>query len=252
MQVLKPATIAQRIGDQINTAMIAMTTFFEPNEFRILRWSDELNQLMKANAMEAHRWHAILHHMTGNVGGMELSMQNASRLGLQPSDFSGNLLIGYANLTMASKALPHYRSGIDVKYGNISGGLSIGLAVGLFQRANELLEQLGLAVLRVPKEVNMDKVKLAAQLLRSQGVTDEVCATVVDAAGEVLRERKLFWLDQSPEYFVNDVSGTVGLQYRVSVDHSEAALMTMQTAEKLIERNLDTLPFYVTFLGAPS
>lgn len=252
MQVLKPATIAQRIGNQINTAMIAMTTFFEPNEFRILRWSDELNQLMKANAMEGYRWQAILHHMTGNVGGMELSMQNASRLGLQPSDFSGNLLIGYANLTMATKALPHYQSGIDVKYGNISGGLSTGLAVGLFQRANELLEQLGLAALSAPKEVNMDKVKLATQVLRSQGVTDELCATVVDAAGEVLRERKLFWLDQSPEYFVNDMSCTVGLQYRVSVDHSEAALMTMQTAEKLIERNLDTLPFYVTFLGASS
>ena len=193
MQVLKPATIAQRIGNQINTAMIAMTTFFEPNEFRILRWSDELNQLMKANAMEAYRWQAILHHMTGNVGGMELSMQNASRLGLQPSDFSGNLLIGYANLTMATKALPHYQSGIDVKYGNISGGLSTGLAVGLFQRANELLEQLGLAALSAPKDVNIDKFKLAAQVLRSQGVTDELCATVVDAAGEVLRERKLFW-----------------------------------------------------------
>lgn len=250
MQILKPATISQRVGEQINASMLRMTHFYQPTDFAVLRWMDELKQLMRANAMEAYRWQAMVHHMTGDSLEMERSLENASRLGLSVSSVADDFLTGYVNLTMATKALPYYRSGIDIKNGNVVGSINIGVAVGFFQRALELLEQVMLAKLELPEEFNVNMVKCAADVLKAQNVNDDLCAQVVDAAGEVMRARKLFWLDQSPVYTINEVSRTVGLQYRVAVDHAEAASMTMETAEKLIERDLDTLPFYVTFLGS--
>ena len=250
MRVVKPATIAKRVGDQINESMLDMTGFFEPHAFRILRWRDELQKLMKADAKEAHRWDAMLHHMTGNATEMERSINNAIALGLPASLAATDFLTGFANLTMAGKALPHYQKSVDIKYGNLLDSVYVGVAVGLFQRADVLFEQALLAKLEMPKEFDVDVVKTAAHLLRSQGVTDELCAQVVDAAGEVLRGRGLFWLDQSPKLMVNDLTKTVGIQYRVAADYADAALMTIETAEKLIDRDLDTLPFYVTFIGA--
>lgn len=250
MRILKPATIARRVGDQINATMAKMTRFFDPSEFQMLRWTDELRKLTKADAKEAYRWQAMLHHMTGNSVEMENSLLNASKLGLHSSEIATDYLTAYANLTMASKALPHYHTGVDIRNGNILDNINVGVAVGLFQRANELLEQATAAKLELPKEFNMDLVKSAAHVLRAKNVTDNVCAQVVDAAGEVLRGRGLFWLGQSPVLILNEVNHTVGLEYRVAVDYAEAALMTMETAEKLIDRDLDTQPFYVTFLGA--
>jgi len=249
MANIQPATIAKRIDDQINARLLSMSSFIEANDFQMLRWEDEIRQLQQADAASAFICRALLAHMRGDIVAMEQHMLAAERL-KHPAISSGLArLCAYSNLGFATKALDYFRGCVDIKYGNLCESAVTGCCIGAFQQLGTIMDQARAANLELPYGSQMAIMGQAAMVLQRLGVTDDQCAKVVDAAGEVLRNRKLFWKDLYPQITVNEQEGTVAMRMRVDTTAQEASVMTIETADKLIAQDLDTMPFYVHFLG---
>jgi hypothetical protein len=250
MANLQPATIAKRIDEQINARMLKMVRFIDANDFQMLRWEDEIQQLQQVDASNAFVLLALIAHMRGEIDALEQHMQSADRL-KHPFIISGMArLCAYSNLGFATKALDYFRNCVDIKNSNIIESALTGCSIGAFQRMGTIMDQAKAANLEFPYGPQMAIVGEAAMVLQRNGVTDDQCAKVVDAAGEVLRNRKLFWQELYPQITVNEEDGTVAMRMRVDATAKEASEMTIETADKLIAQDLDTLPFYVHFLGA--
>lgn len=250
MANIQPATIAKRIDNQINARMLEMARFIESNDFQMLRWEDEIRQLLQADASSAFVLRALIAHMRGDAEAMEQHMLAAEKL-KHPTISSGQArLCAYSNLGFATKALDYFRECVDIKYGNLNGSAVTGCSIGAFQQVGMIMIQAKSANLELPYASQMTVMGAAAVVLQRLGITDDQCAKVVDAAGEVLRDRKLFWQDLYPQISVNEEDGTVAMRMRVDTSAQEASAMTMETADKLIAQDLDALPFYVHFLGS--
>lgn len=250
MANIQLATIAKRIDEQMNARMLNMSKFIDENDFQMLRWEDEIKQLQKADAACAFSCRALLAHMRGDIDAMEQHMSTAERL-KYPQESSGMArLCAYSNLGFATKALDYFRVYVDIKYGNLCESVVTGCCIGAFQQVGTVMNQARAAKLELPHANQMATMGQAALVLQRMGVTDDQCAKVVDAAGEVLRSRKLFWVDLYPMITVNEDSGTVAMRMNVATTAAVATAMTLETADKLISANLDQLPFYVHFIGS--
>ena len=64
-----------------------------------------------------------------------------------------------------------------------------------------------------------------------------------------MRSRRLLWVNRSPDFYVSPHGDFVKIDYRVDVSAKEAALMSFEMMDMLIERDLAGLPFSVDFLG---
>lgn len=249
MSFFKPATIAERLDQQINARLLVMTNFISDDDFQLLRLEDETRKLIGVNPAGAWRNLAIISHMRGDIDAFEQHMRNAENLSNDSVNDGLTRLCAYSNLAFATKALAFYRQCVDIKYQNLGLAAIYGASFGAFQHIHHLMTQAQAAEIELPFPEQMANLDQAAKFLKEHGISDDLCARVVDAAGEVLRSRKLFWCDEYPQISVNDEDGTVSMRMRVDTSPQEASSMTMETAGKLISQDLDTLPFYVSFIG---
>lgn len=249
MPAIQPATIADRIFTQINQAMAIMTRFYAPTDFVILRWQDELAKLAQADAVEAAIGLAMVAHMMGDLEAVDRYMDQAQDLGGATPRLGLSRLLAYANLGFASKAQTLFCEYIDIKYHNIGELGHVGSGIGAFQQVAKLMKQAELAKLQLNNGAMLAGLSQAAATLAIWPVSDAQCAQVIDAAGEVMREHRLFWKDTAPQIFTNPEDAVVSMTLRVDTTPEQASLMSMETIDKLILRDLDRLPFLISFMG---
>lgn len=252
MSNIQPATIGQFISKKLNERLLGMTSFIEQTDFGLLRLEDDAKKLAKSDAPEAWRNLALIALMRGNVDAFEQRMANAEKLSNDPVANGLARLCGYTNLSFASKALDLYKKVVDIKHGSLGAAAVSGISIGAFQQIARVMTQARAAQIVLPHAEQMALAEKAAAFLQPRGVSDEMCARVVDAAGEVLRGHRLFWSDLHPKISMNDADGSVSMCLKVDSTYQHASAMTMETAERLIAEDLDTLPFYVSFLGTRS
>lgn len=249
MPATHPATIATNIGQQLHAQMSQMGHFYDADSFILLRIDAENKKLMSVDPAGFYRNLAVIAHMRGNLEALEAHLLKAQKINKFDVDNETTRVCLYANLGFASKALEFFNNSVDIKHGNLSQFASNASGIGAFQRSIEIMQQASLAKLELPNLELMTALNEAGVILRDQGVADALCAKIIDVAGEVLRSRKLFWLNPHPAICVNKASRTVAMCMAVDVSPDEAANMTMETATKLIALNLDSAAFYVSFRG---
>lgn len=249
MPAIQPATIAARLQTQINDGMSSMKRFRDDSDFQLLRWQEEIGKLKAADPGAAALALALVAHMMGKIDDAESHFAQAEYCGFAPVSIGLGRLSVYANLCFASKALEQYRNFVDIKYMNLSDCVFQGGSCGAFQQAASLMKQAELAKVELTIDGTLVKLTQAAEALARWPVSDDQCARVIDAAGEVMRGHRLFWQDPAPKISVNSDAGTVAMRLRVDTTPAMAAQMTMETADKLIEQELDSLPFFVSFVG---
>ncbi len=96
---------------------------------------------------------------------------------------------------------------------------------------------------------NLALGRSVADLLAQSNVTDEICAQIIDVAGEVMRKHKLFWLGDMANFVLDRESSSVLMRFNIDVTYQGASSMTSEAVGLLIERNLDTVPFMIDFVG---
>lgn len=249
MSTQQPATIALRTIEQIDECLSTATDFQSQTDFFQYRMEDELVKLQKVDAIEAFKGRAYLALLRGDLQGIEDNLDKAERLRGE-SIFTGMpRLICYGGLLYATKALNLFAHYVDVQNGTLSKGVVIAASIGAFQQYANVRAQAHRANIELPFVEEMKEFDEAVDLLREYEVSDADCAKVMDAAGEVLRNHGHFWNGDFHKLTLDKGFGSVGMQIQVCITAQEAASMTLETADKLIERDLDTLPFYVSFLG---
>ena len=248
MSAIKPATIANRVAEQLQQRILSMAHFHSADDFLVLRWQEEIAKLAKVDRLAAALCGAYLAHMMGDSVRLEHELGVARSLNASHDVLTNCKLTSYSNLLFSSKALEVFRNDVDIRYQNIFANIDLAVLSGAFQYSLHLVKQAESAQLEFPKSFPR-YMPIAAQILAAQGVTDDQCASVFDSAGEVLRARRLFWQETEPRVFVNESSGTVSVRFRVDTSPVEASQMTMQTVDKLIERGLDRVPLLISFTG---
>ena len=249
MAAAQPQTIADSIDQRLQSRVIAMTRYIEEDDFQLNQMRREIEKLRSVDSAQASLLVARVLHTHGDIEGMDGQLRNARQLKLAEQRVAYEEYLCCANLSLASRALGAFRQAVDVKFQNIEQNIRNVMAFGGFQTAAVLNNQAELAKITLLMDSPLASILSASKTLAPLGVTDEMCASVVDAAGEVLRGRKLFWSGTSPDMIVNEQDSSVGLWMRVDTTPQEATEMSLEAIDKLIERDLDRLPFYVTFVG---
>ena len=93
-------------------------------------------------------------------------------------------------------------------------------------------------------------MKNARQLELKGSPINQLWAAVIDCAEEVLRRKGVHCADDARKLEVYEEHANVALRYRVDATYTEAADMTAELVMDLIDKDLDDLPFYVTFEGS--
>ena len=244
-----PVKITDTVHDEATAVLFSLGRYLEADDPRVLHWNDELNKAMPAGRAHAFLVMADVAHMTGDIELVERLITRAETAGAQgPAVMSRRQGI-YSNLGYASKALKQAKDLVSVRMHNISMSLPTTVCNGGFHFARELLEQARLAQLPLEHVDQIDEIRRIAAGTLGVPFTDEEYASVLDIAGQLLRERGLLWLDRAPRLSFDDEMGCPGVRYRLEVTPEEAVEMDFLFIDRLIAADLDRVPMTVGFVG---
>lgn len=249
-----PATIANELDQRIQAKLFSSSHYCEESDPVVLNLFDDIQKLMKASAKQGHVLKGLVFQLCGDVEKARYHVENAGKIGQERSyvqSVLGSINVNFGYFSLAQKNI--YQSA-DPIYGQLTNNFDIALSCGAFSCLNGFIDKankmnLDLAVLPV------DLVRRAGAILDSAGVTDAQIGAMLDAAGEVLREEKLFFVGNMPDFEVSEGlygdAGCVFLRYALPVTPEEAARLFDRLAEKIVAR-IDPVPdaFYVSFRSA--
>lgn len=247
-------TKGNELLEAINSFVLKATTFVDPNNKPIeyARWNREAEALMRVSVFEGCLVKARLGEILGNVSEVDYWIDNAQKNGATCAELAEHLLVAYCNLGYASKGLNIFRAWVDVQHGNIGQTVRLTPAVGAFQYMNFLFNKAAKANITLNNAEHWPMATEASDVLAKNGIGDDVCAQVIDVAGEVLRKHRLFWTGPQQALLVDGQADAVLMRFNVGVSYAQAAELNLEAIDLLIERDLDNCPFKIDFVGAHS
>jgi hypothetical protein len=248
MTSLQLQTISSEIKDRIQPRILNMSAFGAFSEFEKVSLNREIEKLSKVDRGSADLWRAVLVHTDGDFESALSHIENAKKLRHTKLSIDVAELSICCNLLYSTRALSIFSRMVSLENGNISSHLHMALSTGAFQLSKDLVAKAGSAV-DLSGVAFLNEILEAADFLKTQNVTDEICAQILDVAGEVMREHNLFWMNLNPDIYVNVDEGFLKLDLRVDVTPKQASKMTLEMIDKLIEKSLLDFPFTVDFLG---
>lgn len=249
-----PASIAAEVGDKLSQIVETASRIGEFAPFSKTELMRDIEKLRGANRYEADMLFAKLAHLDGDIPAMRSALQNAhANRSSAVFDVRKQKTIFCANLLLATDALKEALSVCKQKGEHIDADFPQAVAtIGGFQGVAALATRILDMNFQLKDYPNVSTILQAAEVLRRHDVTDEQCASVIDLAGDVMRGRHLLWRNRGPDFYVSPQEDYVKIDYRIDVSATEAALMSFEMADMLIEEDLAGLPFYVDFLGVAS
>jgi len=238
--------------ESINGFVVNATSLVDPHNkpIEFARWSRESDALMRVSVFEGCLVKARLGEVLGDVSEVEYWIDNAQKNGASRAELAEHLLVAYCNLGYASRGLKIFRDWVDVAHGNIGRTVRLTPAVGAFQYMNFLLNTAAKANITLNDGEQWPMASEASTVLAKNGVDDDVCAKVIDVAGHVLRKHRLFWTGPQQALLVDGPADAVLMRFNVGVSFEQAAALNLEAIDLLIERDLDTCPFKIDFVGA--
>jgi hypothetical protein len=249
MSVIQPATIENTIQSQLNVHIDKMARHDDATEFQLASWNREIGKLAKVDRATACLYWAMLAHVQGKVEDTESFLRESATLKVNPYELDDMSLTVYSNLLMASKSLKFFNQFVSIENQNIGMAINRALICGAFQGTIKLMNQAEAAQIDLTSNIVLKKQYQAALILKKLNISDEDCAKVIDVAGETLRSHKLFWIGRSPKIYSNTDFQFVQIKFEIKATPENAAHMTSETVDKLIELNLHDLPLSVSFVG---
>lgn len=247
----QPATIAVEIGEKLNQIVSAASRLGDFSPFSKSELIQDIEKLQKSDRFNADLLSAKVAHIDGDVQTMLAALKNANAnapgavflVRKEKTVFCANLLLASEVLQDANSVCDRAGDSIDREWPQAVA------AIGGFQAVATLSKRVEKMKLQLENFPNMPTVLKAAEALRHLDVSDKQCAEVIDIAGNIMRGRGLLWKNRAPDFYVSPEGDFVKIDYRVAVSAKEAALMSFELLDGLIENNLAGLPFCVDFLG---
>lgn len=244
-----PKTVAGEIHKELQTRLLTIPRYLEEGDSLYIQNMDELQKGLFATRVESLLAMATLAHMTGDIDHAERFMARAETAGASAVDVTAQRVAMNQNLGYASRALGLCEQAIRGPKIVFSFGLPVLPGVGGFSLLRLALETAEAAKIDLRRVDQIEDIRFMAQATAALPFTDQQYAAVLDLAGEILRARKLFWLDSAPRMFFDEEMQCAGIRYRVAVPPEEAAVMESELVRAIVGNNLDDVPITVGFIG---
>lgn len=243
MPAPQPATIAPELEREIHKYVIETTSYTTANTFQFKYLDREIRKLDGADARSGSILKAQLYQVTGSLEDA-LYWSNNARKHHAVEDADHLDAVIFCNLGYFSQAADRL-AGLPPQ--------------ALFTTASSLLTICAIDELKAlcadadasdaPSMVGLAEfAERCAMTLDSIKVSQEHVRKVLDLAGAVMREHRLFFLGDTPLVHAHED----GLLYQllVDVEPSTAAEMTSEVVVRMVENDLDAPGLAFAFVGA--
>jgi hypothetical protein len=253
MTAAKPQTIAAELSGRINDLVLAGGFYRSADEFAIRALFKDAEALARADAVAASRIKATIHLLCGNWADVQHWCNNARQLGDHArADLTE--FIAAANLGYFLHAAALYPVAVALERNTLGSHLSAGLICGTLIALIERAEIADRAKLELSDKVRTEVMlaKDACQVLERLGLPEQDLIAILEVAGEVMRERRVFWSNLLPSVIVVNTEDDVGLLYQfvLPVEPEEAAQLSDTVIERIVTRNLDKPGISFSFVAS--
>ena len=251
----KPMNVAFKVasGDFVNEidALFEAGHYASENSIQIAKLKRAAKNLINADATAGWTHLGMVYAVVGNESELKRCFRTARNLHPDQTDLV-NMLTTYAYLGFCSVVVELYSEIGSPERGNFPTALMTGLSRGAFQTSASFIA--------VAKRLQIDMeglpVTLAekcAEILRRFDLSDAHVARHLDAAGAVLRERRVFEA-RIPEILASDVEGFmtgVTMVLYIKCEPSDIASFNFALAQKEYElKVVKHFAFDVVFAAA--
>jgi len=249
-----PQDKASDIWERATEWMRTIKRSDQVNWFVMKRLVKDCEDLAKTDAVTANLYLAVIYGMTGDIERAEYCLRVVEGNRQVHQARLWRVLV-YANSLRASQAAAladeAFAHREDVPFVALMNALS---AVGA---VHSIVKAADNAHMRNEVLVNMtsllEKNRRAAAVLDKQGLTQQDVTAWMDLAGEVMRNHHLQWLGDGPlmDVFDDEEDCSVNYRFMVWATPDEAAKLTFELTEKVVDHDLDLKPgITVSFSGS--
>ncbi len=248
MTIPAPQTIAQDISRKV-VDLLDQSDKFLTSDMRVTKLLHEAGKVQGIDAAAGMKLKAAICVAQGNPTEANRLMKSVALLTGEDGDWVTKVLGINQHFLLASVAQQHVAKIDRIPDNELLSYCEILVAVGAFSATHKAVRRMDAKHLKFRAESLAEVACIAHEVLGSVGITDSQCARVLDAAGEVLRAHQYRWHTASPRLTVDRERLEVALRIPVRASVEIASNMNNDLAELLIDRELDTLPFFVAFRG---
>lgn len=242
--MIQPVTKSNELIREINEFLEAARTYQSEGDFWFRQKLREAGKLLKVSPIEGHNVLANLYGAAGDLNGVNRHFEMAIRIENSPILW-GNRAGIVSNLGYFSDAQIAYAKSASPELGFFASHLTIGLLVGAFHKIMEF----GAVALRMNSKFDREKFEVAsraAKLMDEFQVTDLDLAKILDVAGTILREERMFFMGNLPDILVWDQDATeryLSIGIRLPVTSKRASILDRELGNRLFAR--PEFPFQV-------
>lgn len=227
-------------------------TFHEVDRLRILKIRSLIERLQKVDRIEADIATADFETFFLNYEFAKRAVRNIAALGAKSTAeltefrLEANFLNATLALALSAKAIS---APGDYGLGKIFTSC---MSIGAFQTVVDAVESANKEQRVIMNDGCIPTARKAASVLNRLGVSEAEVAACIDVAGVMLQERKILWLNPTPDiHVVGDEEGEPGIamEFRLPVSAAQATDMTWEWCDKLIDADLYRAGVTFGFVG---
>lgn len=234
-----PQLKANAIIEQVSSIIVSATTYLSPDDMVIRRLLREAEDSIVAYPAAGHSALACVYQLVGDAERTKYHIDNAIRLS-NDLVWVVNRSAILSNLGFASEGQKSFKAVVAPENGWMKVVWNQGFALGAYRTMNDAL--VGARKLKLDiEQLDASTVERAAKVMEKLNLSDADVALIFDAAGEILRKRRLFYLGQAPRTVVWDGDGRmpfIKIIFKTSSSPQATQDMYLELVDKVLERSL--------------
>lgn len=239
-----PKAISEEIIDQMKDFILSATRFLDKDDERVIAWGDQLKKSMFAKPGHALACLGFLEQICGDADRADEYYERALQRGADR-----DLVVTYSNLGYVSKALKQFVWLGSEQRLNLPVGIPTAVTLGGFKLARRLLGEAEKMNVSLDNYGDFGTIRRLTSEMADSPVEDAKFAELLDLAGDVLRDHRLFWTGLYPIADFDEFTGWASIRYEVDVTPDYASQMNREFDDLVIAKGLHTVPLTVGFIG---
>ena len=246
MTTPKPATTLLMLQDRLIRGCRERRTFFEKGDLFIHGLHTDAKGLQKSNYQEWLVISLMIATECGQHKDVKDYVQQLSR-SLPNAGVCHNILVASSRLLKPSLVTPFLQNHVDAPTRDLLESVPPLATIGAHRQFYLAIETLKKAKVNVLNIGSYQHVINMAKNMRNTGVEEATTMAIMECAGKILEKHHLKWV--AHETFDTFHDGEMGVFLPIDVAPSVAAKLDVELFDKLSEKELDTVPFFVSFIG---
>lgn len=230
-----PQTIAIDLIDKINDQFAHIQSYQDKNSFSIKQLDAKSSKLIQVDAEIGWCAKGMIASLCGDMDQARYAFKNATQIGI-PSKVKDHWIVSAINLGYFTEGVTLYEQIGAPDQGRFTELANRGFQYGAFDSLKRFLDEAKVMELDL-SGINVDTFNSVLNMLEEDGTTQNDALRLLDAAGEILRSRKAFFIGSGP-YIVLEAPefgshGCTHFQYEVPFGPTETSEMNFELAEKI-------------------